>query len=157
MLALITILMLAFSAPAYATATFRWQTTAGNGCCDATIVIADEAYKAGFFSTHIAHDGAPQAISASPVVRLEITVYGDHLVFDRDRIRGFYDFDVSIIDNTLSGTIHLNNLAIDTQLEGTQTDWTLKSEHSDRPGPCFKVENVCSGDKGRWSLVTPPG
>src|SRR3569833_3200019 len=85
--ALIIFGLLASSAPAFASATFRWQTTAGNGCCEATIVITDEAYAAGFFSTHIAHDGAAQAIPTSPVVKLEITVYGDHLVFDRERVR----------------------------------------------------------------------
>jgi hypothetical protein len=150
------IVLLIFSTPAFANATFRWVTTAGNGCCEATLVITDEAYAAGFFSTHVAHDGAPVAIPENPVVRLEITVYGDHLVFDHDRLQGFYDFEVSIIDKALAGTIHLNNLAIDATLEGTQSEWTLKSEHSDRPGPCFRVENTCTGDKGRWILVTPP-
>jgi hypothetical protein len=154
--ALIFLFLLAFNTPSYANATFRWMTTAGNGCCEATLVITDEAYAAGFFSTRIAHDGAPQAIPASPVVRLEITVYGDHLVFDRDRVRGFYDFDVTITNKALAGSIHLNNLAIDATLEGTQTEWTLKNDHSDRPGPCFRVDNACMGDIGRWILVTPP-
>src|SRR3954465_13044451 len=99
--ALIAVLLCGLSAPAFATATFRWETTAGNGCCGATIVISDEAYTAGFFSTHIAHDGAPEALPTSPVVRLEISIYGDHLIFDRARARGFYDFDVSIINKAL--------------------------------------------------------
>jgi hypothetical protein len=148
--------LLLTAVPAHADATYRWEPTSGNGCCEATLVISDEAYAAGFFSTHIANDATPQAITANPVVRFDLKGYGDQLIFDRDHVRGFYDFEITVKGGNLSGDIHANNLAVDTELSGTPTEWAVKSYHSDRPGSCFRVENVCQGDQGHWVLVSAP-
>jgi hypothetical protein len=143
-------------ARAHATATYQWQGTDPTGCCGAIIVISDDAYAAGYFSSHIEHDGPPQALAGNPVVHFELTAYGDRLVFDRDRVRGYFDFDMSILGSSLSGEIHVNDLSTDSALSGTKDQWSVKNHHADHPGPCFLPVNTCSGDTGRWVLVSAP-
>jgi hypothetical protein len=120
-------------------------------------VISDDAYRAGYFSTHIGQTDAPQSLPTNPVVRFELVAYGDRLIFDRQRVRGFYEFDISIVGDALAGDIHVNDLSTDTVLSGVPaSSWSVKAHHSDRPGSCFQLGNTCSGVTGAWVLVSVP-
>jgi hypothetical protein len=144
------------AAGAQASATYAWHSNGDNGCCEALIEITNEAYAAGTLAVHIQHTGAPQGFSGTPVIRFQMTGYGDRIAFDRNQVRGVYDFELSLAGGSLSGEIHVNDLSTDTALSGTPDQWTVKGHHADHPGDCFKAENVCSGAKGRWILVSPP-
>jgi hypothetical protein len=141
---------------AQASATYQWQGGGDNGCCEALIEITNEAYAAGTVAVHIQHTDAPEAFSGNPVIRFQMTGYGDRIAFDRNQVRGVYDFDFSLTGGSLSGEIHVNDLSTDTLLSGNQDQWAVKAHHADHPGDCFKAENACSGAKGRWVLVSPP-
>jgi hypothetical protein len=143
-------------APAAASATYQWRTISGSGCCEAILEITNEAYAAGAVSSHIQHAGAPLALAGTPVIRFELTGYGDRVVFDRERVRGVYDFDVSLVGGSLSGQIRVNDLSTDTLLSGGEDQWMVKEHHADHPGDCFQAVNKCSGATGRWVLVSPP-
>ena len=143
-------------ASADASATYQWQSVNDSGCCEALLEITNEAYVAGTVSMHIAQTRAAQALSASPVIRFELAGYGDRVAFDRDRARGFYNFDLNLAGNSLSGQIRANDLSTDTLLAGDKDRWMVKEHHADHPGDCFQAENKCSGAAGRWVLVSPP-
>jgi hypothetical protein len=144
------------AAGAQASATYQWKSGGDNGCCEVLIEITNEAYAAGAVAVHIQQAGAPQAFAGNPVIRFQVTGYGDRLVFDRDHVRGIYGFDLTLVEGSLSGGIHANDLSTDTLLSGNQDQWTVQAHHSDHPGDCFRAENICSGAKGRWVLVSPP-
>ncbi|MHB1205985.1 MAG: hypothetical protein ACYCZX_10475 [Rhodospirillaceae bacterium] len=143
-------------APAQASATYRWQNISGNDCCEALLEITNEAYVAGAVVIHIQQPGAPQALAGNPVIRFEMTGYGDHILFDRDHVRGIYDFDLNLAGGSLSGRIRVNDLSTDTQMSSDQDQWMVKDHHADHPGDCFQAENKCSGAKGHWVLVSQP-
>ena len=143
-------------ASAEASATYRWQRVDGNDCCEMMLEITNEAYVAGAVAIHIQQTGAPQAFAGNPVIRFQMTGYGDRILFDRDHVRGVYDFDLSLVGGSLSGRMRVNDLSTDTQLSGDQDQWVVKDHHTDHPGDCFQAENKCSGAAGHWVLVSPP-
>lgn len=145
-------------APAQASATYQWRSASEDGCCEALLEITDEAAAAGAVGIHIQQTGAPQAFAGNPVIRFLLTGYGDRIVFDRDHVRGVYDFDVTLAGGSLSGRIRVNDLSTDTLLvsgPGAGDQWTVKEHHADHPGDCFQAENKCSGAMGNWVLVSP--
>ena len=142
--------------PAAQAATFQWQSASPGGCCQAVLEISDEAFAAGAISAHLDHSGPPQALPGNPIVRFELTAYGDHVVFDRNQARGFFDFDMSVVGGVLTGQIRANDISTDTLLAGGADSWTVKDHHSDHPGDCFQAHNTCSGASGRWVLVKAP-
>lgn len=157
MRALVTAFVLLLTAsPASASAVYQWQSADKTSCCEATLEITNEAYAAGAVSLRIQHSGAPQSMSDSPVIRFEWTGYGDRILFDRESVRGVFDFNVSLVGESASGEIRVNDLSTDTLLAGTKDSWTVKNHHADRPGDCFRAENACSGAGGRWVLVSSP-
>ena len=157
MRALVTAFVLLLAAsPAGASAIYQWQGSGNSTCCSATLEITNEAYAAGAFSLRIDYTGAPRPMPGSPVIHFEMTGYGDRVSFDREMVRGFYDFDVSLVGQSLSGQIRVNDLSIDTLLSGGKEAWTVKNHHADHPGDCFRAENACSGAAGHWVLISPP-
>lgn len=153
-LTICVLLLAAF--PANASAVYQWQSADTSACCAATLEITNEAYAAGAVALRIQHAGAPQSMAESPVIRFEWTGYGDRILFDREAVRGVFDFTVSLVGDTLSGRIQVNDLSTDTLLDGGKEAWTVKNHHADHPGDCFRAENACSGAVGRWVLVSPP-
>lgn len=143
-------------APAGAAATYRWQGADSAGCCTATLEISNEAYAAGALSLRIDYSGPPRPMPQSPVVRFEWSGYGGHISYNRDDVRGMFDFDISLQGDTLVGRIRANDLSSDAVLAGPAGAWAVKEHHSDRPGECFRAQNTCAGATGRWVLVSPP-
>lgn len=139
-----------------AAATYRWQSESGNGCCTAVIEITNEAYAAGALSVRIDYSGPPRAMPQSPVIRFEWSGYGSRIAFDREQVRGQFDFDINLQEKTLTGRIRANDLSSDTLLMGLTGAWAVQEHHSDRPGDCFRAENSCAGATGHWVLVSPP-
>lgn len=157
MRAAIAVLILALTpATAGASATYRWQSATGSGCCAATLEVTSEAYAAGALSLRVDYSGLPRALPQSPVIRFEWSGYGSHISYNREEVRGLFDFDIGLRGNTLTGRIRVNDLSADTLLTGSAGAWAVQEHHSDRPGDCFRAENTCAGAAGRWVLVSPP-
>lgn len=153
----VTALILALAPlPAGAAATYRWQSDSGDRCCTATLEITNEAYAAGAVSLRIDYAGPPRAMPQSPVVRFEWNGYGGRVAYDREEVRGMFDFDLSLQGGALTGKIRVNDLSQDTLLTEQAGTWMVREHHSDRPGDCFRADNTCAGATGHWVLVSPP-
>src|SRR5882672_10650159 len=104
--ATVAVLILALApVPASAAATYRWQSEGGNGCCTALLEITNEAYAAGALSVRIDYSGAPAPMPQSPVIRFEWSGYGGRVAFDRNQVRGLFDFDIALDGKALTGRI----------------------------------------------------
>ena len=149
--------LMASPVTAGAAATYRWQSASGTSCCTAILEITNEAYAAGALSLRIDYSGPPRAMPQSPVIRFEWSGYGGQIAYNRDQVRGLFDFDISLHGTTLVGRIRANDLSADTLLTGPAAGpWAVEQHHSDRPGDCFRAENTCAGATGYWVLVSPP-
>lgn len=157
MRALLAVLVFLLAAsPAGASAVYHWQSADKTSCCEATLEITNEAYAAGAVALRIQQGGSPLPMSDSPVIRFEWSGYGDRILFDRTSVRGMFDFNVSLVGESVSGEIRANDLSTDTLLAGTGDSWTVKNHHADHPGDCFRADNACAGAGGRWVLVSSP-